>query len=309
MNSLERIEREIVRLAGQSGGEVGVCAMHLETGLRVELNAHERFPLASAYKLPFATYLLSRVDKGELSLDRMVELQPRDVRAGSGILSTQFVLPGVALSVRNLLELMLLVSDNATTDALFRLVGSPVAVTDFLHSKGITEIDLSRSIAQLQAARLGITELPPEEEWSLQRWRELSDAALAKPREDVLKQFDADPRDTATPAGMVALLEHLHRRTWLSEQSANLLLDIMQRCQTGEARLKGMLPAGTPVAHKTGTWPDGVTTDAGIITLPDDAGHIAIAVFIKSSDRQTAEEERVMAHIARAVYDGFLFMG
>ena len=60
-----------------------------------------------------------------------------------------------------------------------------------------------------------------------------------------------------------------------------LLLSILRRCQTGEARLKGLLPAGTEVAHKTGT-AAGINNDVGIITLPNGAGHIAIAVFIES---------------------------
>jgi beta-lactamase class A len=107
---------------------------------------------------------------------------------------------------------------------------------------------------------------------------------------------------------MVNLLEQIHRSAWLSEQSKQLLLDIMQRCQTGDGRLKGLLPSGTPVAHKTGTWPDGVTNDAGYITLPDGAGHIAIAIFIKSSRRETPDSERVIAHIARTVYDGLLLL-
>jgi beta-lactamase class A len=308
MTSFERIEREVARIAAQSDGVVGVCASHLESGRGVAYNAHERFPMASTYKLPFAVYLLACVDRGSLSLDQMVEVQPRDLRGGSGSLTTLFILPGVILSVRNLMELMLRVSDNTATDTLFRVSGGPVAVTAFLREQGIADIDLCRTIKHMQADRLGITELPSDDDWSLQRWRSLSQAAMAQPREAVLEKFDADPRDTATPAGMVNLLEQIHRSALLSEQSKQLLLDIMQRCQTGDGRLKGLLPSGTPVAHKTGTWPDGVTNDAGFITLPDGAGHIAIAVCIKSSKRETPDSERVIAQIARTVYDGLLFL-
>jgi beta-lactamase class A len=80
----------------------------------------------------------------------------------------------------------------------------------------------------------------------------------------------------------------------------------MERCRTGEARLKGILPAETIVAHKTGTIGE-ITNDVGIITLPGDAGHIAIAVLVKSSEKEVPERERVIAQIARAVYDFFLF--
>ena len=42
-------------------------------------------------------------------------------------------------------------------------------------------------------------------------------------------------------------------------------------------------------------------------TLPDDAGHVAISVFVKSSDKEVSARERIIAEIARAVHDFFLF--
>jgi beta-lactamase class A len=80
----------------------------------------------------------------------------------------------------------------------------------------------------------------------------------------------------------------------------------MYRCRTGEARLRGLLPGGTEIAHKTGTI-GGSANDVGIITLPDNAGHVAIAAFVKSSDKAVPARERAIAEIARAVHDFFLF--
>jgi len=73
-----------------------------------------------------------------------------------------------------------------------------------------------------------------------------------------------------------------------------------------------MLPFATVVAHKTGTLPLVAINDVGIITLPDDAGHVAIAVFVKSVEKTGAfiedeESEVIIAQIARAVYDFFLY--
>ena len=115
-----------------------------------------------------------------------------------------------------------------------------------------------------------------------------------------------DTRDTSTPDAMVLLLERICRRTLLKPESGMLLLNILERCQTGRARLKGILPPATVVAHKTGTI-GGTASDVGIITLPDDAGHVAIAIFIKSSEKTIPEQERAIAHIARSIYDFFLF--
>ena len=118
--------------------------------------------------------------------------------------------------------------------------------------------------------------------------------------------FDQDPRDTATPDAMVELLAKIHHKSLHKPETAELLLDIMRRCQTGEHRLKGLLPEGAIVAHKTGTI-GGTTNDVGIITLPQGAGHVAISVLVKESTKPVADRERVIAQISRAVHDFFLF--
>ncbi|MCA1573523.1 MAG: class A beta-lactamase [Acidobacteria bacterium] len=304
--ALQRLEREIARLAKAAGGVVGVSANHLETNRRVSLNGSERFPMASTYKVPIAVQLLTRVDKGEIRLDQMIQFQPSDLHPGSGTLTDLFNQPGLALSVRNLMELMLLISDNSATDVCLRLAGGPEAVTARMRALGINGIDVNRSTARLIADWIGVTQVPSESEWSPTLFRKLSDAVKPEERKAAAAKFDADPRDTATPEAMTGLLEQVFRKDLLKRESTELLLDIMRRCRTGETRLKGILPAGTEVAHKTGTI-GGTTNDVGIVTLPDDAGHVAIVVFVKSSEKEVSARERTIADIARAVYDFFLF--
>jgi len=134
--------------------------------------------------------------------------------------------------------------------------------------------------------------------------------AVIQPDDDIAANnttFNADPRDTATPAGMASLLRKIWDRDILSEESSRLLIDIMYRCQTGEARLKGALPPGTEVAHKTGTIGE-TTNDVGIIDLPGGAGHVVTVVYIKESKLENnAAMEPVIAQIARAVHDYFVF--
>jgi beta-lactamase class A len=305
-SALPRLEREIARLAKGAGGVVGVSAVHLQTNRRVSLNGSERFPMASTFKVPIAVQLLTRVDQGELRLDQMIQLQQSDLHPGSGTLTDLFNQQGLALSVRNLMELMLLISDNSATDVCLRLAGGPVAVTARMRAAGINVIDVNRSTVQLIADWIGVTKLPPESEWSPTLFRTLSSSVKPEERKAAAAKFDADPRDTATPEAMVALLERIYRKNLLKPESAELLLDIMRRCRTGEARLKGMLPLGTEVAHKTGTI-GGTTNDVGIITLPENAGHVAITVFVKSSEKEVSARERVIADVARAVHDFFLF--
>ena len=304
--ALPRLEREIARLAKGAGGVVGVTAIHLETNRRVSFNGAERFPMASTFKVPIAVQLLTRVDKGELHLDQMIQIQPSDLHPGSGTLTDLFNKPGLALSVRNLLELMLLISDNSATDVCLRLAGGPEAITARMREIGISGIDVNRSTARLIADFVGITQAVPESGWSPAQFEKLAEAVKPEEGKAAAARFDKDPRDTAMPDAMVTLLAKIYRKDLLKPESAELLLDIMRRCRTGDTRLKGMLPLGTEVAHKTGTI-GGTTNDVGIVTLPDNAGHVAIAVFVKSSDKETSARERVIAEVARAVHDYFLF--
>lgn len=305
--ALARLEREIARLSRTGGGVVGVSALHIETGRRVAFHGVDRFPMASTFKVPIAVELLRRVDAGELRLDQMIEIKPGDLHPGSGTLTDLFREPGLALSVRNLLELMMLISDNSATDVCLRLAGGPQAVTARMRALGITGIDVNRSTLELIADWIGIPGLPPPSEMRPATFGLLAAQVSPEQRAAAGKRFESDTRDTSTPEAMTTLLARIFRRDLLSKESGELLLDIMRRCRTGEARLKGMLPERTVVAHKTGTI-GGSTNDVGIITLPDGAGHVAISVFIKSSDREGAARERTIAEIARAVHDYFLFL-
>ncbi len=301
-----KLEREMARLAAAAGGMVGAAAVHIESGIAASINGRERFPMASSYKVPIAVQLLTRVDQGEERLDRMIPLERSDLHPGSGTLSDLFNKPGVVLSVRNLLELMLLISDNSATDVVLRLAGGPDSVNARMRAFGIDGITVSRPTALLIADWQGVRDLPPEKEWSPEMFRARARGVTAEDRAAAAQRFPGDPRDAATPESMARLLVAIHRRELLKPDTAELLVDIMQRCRTGDARLKGMLPQGTVVAHKTGTI--GTTTnDVGILTLPAETGHVALAVFVKASEKEGAARERVIAEIARAAHDFFLF--
>jgi beta-lactamase class A len=201
----------------------------------------------------------------------------------------------------------MLISDNSATDVCLRLAGGPEAVTARMRKLGINGINVNRSTLRLISDWVGITGLPPESQWSPTLFATLASAVKPEESKAAAVKFESDPQDTAMPDDMVSLLERIHRKELLKRDSAELLLDIMRRCRTGENRLKGLLPAGTDVAHKTGTI-GGTANDVGIITLPDNAGHVAIAVFVKSSDKDVPMRERVIAEIARATHDYFLFL-
>lgn len=304
---LSRLETEIARLATISGGKVGVAAIHLETGREVVLNRGEPFPMASTYKVPIAVQLLTRVDSGHFKLDSMITIRPSDLHPGSGTLTQLFDDPGVSLSVRNLLELMLLISDNSATDIMLRTAGGGAAVNARSRALGITGVSVDRPTLNLIADAIGVKNLPPENQLTPRSFGALARAVSADAQRAAAESFYKDTRDTSTPEGMARLLETIWRGKALSKTNTDLLLDIMRRCETGPNRIKGFLPPDVVVRHKTGTLGIGVANDVGIIELPNNAGNVALAVFVKESNRSSEQQERAIAQISRAIYDYFLF--
>ena len=101
---------------------------------------------------------------------------------------------------------------------------------------------------------------------------------------------------------MVRLLGALERGEVLSAKSRAVLLGAMSRCKTGKTRIPALLPAGTLVAHKTGTlWSQ--TSDVGLIGLPD-GRKVALAVFVTGRESHAAQA-KLIAQVARTVYDSF----
>ena len=285
---------------------MGVGALHLESGHEVYLNPDVRFPMASTYKVPIAVQMLSLVDSNEHSLDEMYVIKDEDLRPTHSAM-TEHLLAGSELTLENLISVMLQYSDNVATDLVLDMAGGAQAVTDKMREIGV-DIRVDRPTWVLIMNWLGIEDASVESPVSKQDYQEAVTQDIDWIDVDALsRRFEADPRDTATPRGMIRLLEGIWRREILNETSSKLLIDIMYGTTTGAGRLKGMLPPNTQVSHKTGTI--GMTTnDVGIIDLPHGAGHVAVVVFIKSSrilDYQ--DREPVIAQIARSLYDYFTF--
>src|SRR5438132_10162508 len=110
---------------------------------------------------------------------------------------------------------------------------------------------------------------------------------VANTEKEIGQDWQTQYRNWASPEAAVALLRALQERRGLSESSQTLLLRFMIESTPGPNRLKGLLPAGTVVAHKTGTsgTQNGVTAatnDIGLVALPN-GRHLAIAVFVSDS--------------------------
>lgn len=286
--------QQLSTIAAVPMGRVGIAAIDLATGREIDVHGEERFPMASVVKLAVAAAYLAEVDAGRRSLTKSITLDERN-RSGSDGIGKLIPHPGVTLSAANLIELMLTVSDNTATDMLIADLGGTTAVQHWLSRNRIVGIRIDREIARVVLDNLGLPMLPgktaAETLWA-------SDPLSVEARAAAVDGFDSDPRDTATPTAVARFLARLDKGEVLKPASREFLFAVMARCRTGADRIPAGLPAGTPVAHKTGTLL-GISNDVGIVTLPDNR-RIAIAVFTRGMTEGPARA-KVIADAARAV--------
>ena len=208
--------------------------------------------------------------------------------------------------MRDLLHMMITVSDNNATDILIRLGGGAPAVDARMRALGMQGIRVDRYIWELLAHYMGNLDASAQQPLGPADYASLETARRSpEERARLTRLYNEDPRDTSTPAGMAELLRQVWAGKVLKPDTTAVLKQIMLDTRTGQGRLRGMLPDRTPVAHKTGTVGD-VINDVGVITLPDGRGEIVVAVFVKA--RGGESRDRAIAQVARAAHDYFLFV-
>jgi len=301
---VDDLRARLEALAAPARGTVGVAAWHVESGRRLFLRGTERFPMASVYKLPVALTFLRLVDRGELSLEDSVEVTPRAWRPGRMMLSSRLGEGPIRVSWLELLTLAIAESDNAAADFLMTRAGGPEAVTRRMRELGIGGVSVNRSEGTIALESYGFDPVPLDETWSAELFEDAARKVTRAQERHANDRYDQDVRDTSSPAAAARMLLALERRRALSDSSTAVLLRIMTKGRVGKHRIRGLLPKGTPVADKTGT--NGRTTnDVGLVTLPEGRGHLAIAVFVKGSRVPVPAREKVIARIARELFDAF----
>jgi len=124
------------------------------------------------------------------------------------------------------------------------------------------------------------------------------------------KDWNAQFSNWTTPKAATDLLVAFSTKNILSESSFNFLLKTMIETSTGKNRIKGQLPEGTIVAHKTGSSgsnDEGITAaanDIGIVSLPN-GKHFAISVFGTNSRENDEANEKIISDIAKVTWDYF----
>ena len=259
------LSRRLEQEAARARGEVAVHVTHLPSGRWAASNGSRLQPLYSVFKLPVAVTVLEQVQSGKLALDQRVQVVAGDMTPAQAAANPRWSRLPVELTVQQLLELSIVDSDNPSTDKLLGLIGGPAAVTRRLQALDLPGIEVKFSCRDQSAGQGRL--------------------------------------NRGSAAALTGLLVRLQTGALLKPPQRALLLDMMTRSQTGLRRLRGNLPAATPVASKTGTGQDGkVTNDVGLITLPG-GEHLAISVLVSGSALPPEEQRALIATLARIAYD------
>lgn len=266
------LRQQIAEIARSSKGIVGVSVLNLESRDTVSFNGDARLVMHSVMKFPIALTVLHWVDSGKLTLNQLIHIKKKDLPKNYSPLRDKYPNGNVDISVSDLLGYMVSLSDNDACDILLKVINGPKTVQDYMLRLGIRGIAVRASEADMASS------------WELQytNW--------------------------CKPLEMTILLDKFYKGTILSKSNTEFLYNILTETTTGPHRIKGLLPAGTVAAHKTGTSPTNAegltpaTNDVGIITLPN-GKHLAIAVFVCNSTDDEAIREMVIAKIAKAAFD------
>lgn len=320
-NSKDELARKINLIEKKSNTIMGITAIHIEKNMTISHNSNKRFFMASTIKVPIAIAFLNRVDKKKDSLNRQIKLNYHYSVPGSGSLYHLFEKKNISMSMQQILKHMLIHSDNSASDTVLLAAKGPESVTKQMTALGFKNINVNRSILEMFMDTNHVDHALLKEHHPVFSWKRIFNKVPLQKKVLAWQRFQKDTRDTTTPEDMAKLLVKLYKKQALSESNTHFLINIMEHCRTGRSRIRGLLPSHVKVAHKTGTW--GIdeqryiqypgskklfrfASDVGIITLPHNKGHIAIAVYVKSQAASDYMRSRAIALTSRAIYDHFM---
>ncbi|WCP72616.1 class A beta-lactamase [Sphingomonas hankookensis] len=290
-------------LGGGFQGKVGIAVRSIDDGWVVGHAMDERMPQQSVSKLWVALTVMNAVDEGRLALTTPVTITRSDLTLFHQPIAYLMKDGVFRTTVGDLLRRALTMSDNTANDKLLNLAGGPVAVRDFIASRGLGNIRFGPGERLLQAKTAG---LPWKQEYSQgNAFAQARSRLDPNVRRAAYQAYVSDPPDGAGAGAIADALARLHHGMLLTPQSTSWLLDTMSHTRTGRARIRAALPAGWSVAHKTGTGQDlgGRTAgfnDVGILTAPDGKSY-AIAVLIGDTSRPVPERQQLIQTVVSSI--------
>ncbi|RZS44540.1 beta-lactamase class A [Herbihabitans rhizosphaerae] len=253
---IERHDR-LAELEQRFGARVGVFAVATGTGNTVAHRADERFAFCSTFKALATAAVLHRDPMSHL--ETVVRYTPADLMKSSQI-TRQHVSTG--MTIRQVCDAAVRYSDGTAGNLLFRELGGPARLTEFLRSIGDT-------VTRMDRIEPALTEATP-----------------------------GDPRDTSTPRALGTSYQRLVLGDTLPPDKRAFLRDLMERNTTGAQRIRAGVPQGWVVADKTGTGDYGTVNDIALV-WPPNTPPLLIAIMSSKPARDATYDQALIAEAAR----------
>ncbi len=251
---------EAAHLERRHGGRLGVAVLDTAQHRPITYRGDERFPLCSTHKFIAAALVLARVDRGEESLTRRIAYAKDDLVPYSPITAGHVGRGG--MTVGELCEAAMTVSDNTAANLLLDSFGGPAKLTAYVRSLGDGVTRLDRREPTLNEAKPG------------------------------------DPRDTTSPRAILGVLRETAVGTALSAASSTQLAAWLVANKTGDEQLRAGVPKGWRVGDKTGSGGNNATNDVAVIWPPRRAP-IIVAAFYVGAAASITERSTVLSALGR----------
>ena len=317
---VQPLERALAQAEADSRVRLGVYVRDLETGASASFHGSEPWYLASTVKVPVAIAVLRGVERGDFTLDTPLTLRAADYVDGAGPTNSRPV--GAPLTVRYLLEQMIIYSDNTASDMLIGLVGIGTvnAVVQSLVPRGFGRITLLADVRRHvygvltpEAAHLSGTDFLALRQQQRLHGDAAARSALATllrvPERSLAPTDLASAYETYYAGGLNSgrldayadLLQALVEGRALDARHTAYLLSVMERVKTGPQRIKAGLPPGARFAHKTGTQ-RARTCDSGLVTVPRSLPERRVLVVACTrGEPSTARSDRALRQVGIAL--------
>ena len=273
----DALRQKIQQIVSTKNAIVGVAIIGNDGKDTISLNGEKHYPMQSVFKFHIALAVLSQIDRGKFSLDQNIEIQKKDLIPNLYSPIREDYPNGATLPISKILEYTVSSSDNVGCEVLLRLIGGPKIVEDYFVKNHIKDVSIKVNEEQQQA------------NWDL--------------------QFE----NWTTPIAANETLAKFYnnKKKLLSQKSYDFIWKTMRDTETGENRLKGQLPKGIIVAHKTGSSganKDGLieaVNDIGIIFMPN-GKYFFISIFVTDSKENANTNEKIIADIAKETWNYFM---
>ena len=328
---LAKLRAEIVKTSKEVKGQMGFYMKHIESDKSIAIEADKIFPLGSVFKLAVMLETFRQADAGMLSLDERIELETRHYCIGEGLL--QYLQPGLKPTIRDLIALMVIATDNTASEMLWKRIGIQ-RVNMLIRELGLAKTSIYIPYRESFLMSMGYG---PYKDLSIpeaaRRWKNLSDMERMKALNETEREaanltieefrkkyesiygikaqlrmktqriYDEVFDNVGTPREIGVLLEKVVKHEAVSPESSETILSLLMR-QESTTSMSLLLAPEIPVALKSGDTACSVA-NAGVIYVSTNSHVVLCCIFKNIEDGQKDKAVLAEAKIARLVYDHF----